>query len=78
MKILTIAGTTLALATTATAQWVDVSPAASPCARGAAGLSHDTTTGNTLMFGGDTLGFPAGTVNETWSGTYRDGQRVDD
>jgi len=67
MKTLTIASTVLALASTATAQWVDVSPASSPSGRGAPGMSFDSFTGNTVLFGGDTLGFPAGTVNETWT-----------
>ena len=67
MKTLHIASATLLLAATTTAQWATITPTTSPSGRGAFGMAYNPGTGNTIMFGGDTLGFPAGTVNETWS-----------
>jgi hypothetical protein len=57
----------LLLATSLTAQWGQVVPTAAPAGRGGHGMTLDPTTGNVLVFGGDTLGFPVGASSETWS-----------
>src|SRR5262245_57392954 len=64
-----ILGTTALLlaAATASAQWHQAAPSASPTARGAAGMAYDPTSGNVLMFGGDTGAFPSPASNQTWS-----------
>lgn len=67
MKTLSVASATLLLAATTTAQWTTINTPTSPSGRGAQGMAYNPTTGNTIMFGGDTLGFPVGTTNETWS-----------
>ena len=67
MKTLNIVSATLLLAATTTAQWATITPTTSPLGRGGMAMAYNPGTGNTIMFGGDTLGFPAGTVNETWS-----------
>jgi hypothetical protein len=67
MKTLILATTTLALATTASAQWAQLSPATSPVGRGTHGMAYNPFTGGALVYGGDTFGFPSGASNETWS-----------
>lgn len=64
-----ILGTTALLlaAATASAQWHQAAPTASPTARGGAGMAYDPSTGNLLMFGGDTGAFPSPASNQTWS-----------
>lgn len=64
-----ILGTTVLLlaAATASAQWHQATPSASPTARGGAGMTYDPVTGNVLMFGGDTGAFPSPASNQTWS-----------
>ena len=64
-----ILGTTAILlaAATASAQWHQAAPTASPTARGGAGVAYDPMTGNVLMFGGDTGAFPSPASNQTWS-----------
>lgn len=66
MKTLILASTTLALATSVTAQWAQLSPAASPSGRGTHGMAYNPITGGALVFGGDTFGF-SGATDETWS-----------
>ncbi|HEX6810154.1 MAG TPA: hypothetical protein VF384_00900 [Planctomycetota bacterium] len=62
-------GTTALLlaAATASAQWHQVTPTASPTARGGAGAAFDPMSGNLIMFGGDTGAFPSPASNQTWS-----------
>ena len=57
----------LLLASSLSAQWTETTPAGSPAGRGTHGMAFDPTTGTTVMFGGDTLGFPTGASNQTWS-----------
>lgn len=58
---------TLILASSLTAQWTETTPAGGPSGRGMLGMAYDPTTGNTVIYGGDTFGFPVGASNETWS-----------
>ena len=57
----------LLAATTASAQWQQITPTLSPSGRGGHGMTFDPINGGVLIFGGDTLGFPVGAVNQTWS-----------
>lgn len=68
MKTLTLASSTLLLtAATATAQWAQITPTASPAARGQHGMAYDPVADNVVIFGGDTFSGPFGsTTDETW------------
>lgn len=66
MNKLIVAGTALAFVTTLSAQWTQATPSASPSGRGSHGMDFDPNSGNVLIFGGDTLGFPSGATNQLW------------
>ena len=65
MKIHTFAGA-LALSASLTAQWQETTPASSPAGRAGHGMACDPSSGDVVVFGGDTFAFPAGPTNQTW------------
>jgi hypothetical protein len=57
----------LLLTNAATSQWNQVSPATSPSARKGHGMAYSLINSSTLLFGGDTLSGPFGSISdETW------------